>query len=97
LDKIYCDDIKKNNDHALFLKVLKCCKNAMGIPEIFALYRIRKNSISREKIKMIKPYITVLHNFEHINIFYSYFCMFTHIIIKYLFKYKNINNFKLKH
>jgi glycosyltransferase involved in cell wall biosynthesis len=89
-EKIYSGDIKKNNDHALFLRVLKNCKNAIGIPEVLARYRIRKNSISRKKLRLIKPYITVLHEFEHIHIFYAYFCLFTHVIIKIFFKYKRI-------
>jgi glycosyltransferase involved in cell wall biosynthesis len=87
-EKIYCNDIKKDNDHALFLRVLKHTQNAIGIPECLAKYRIRNNSISRKKLQIIKPYIKVLHEFEHINIFYSYFCVFTHVIIKLFFKYK---------
>ena len=89
IGKIYCGDIKKNNDHALFLRVVKKTKNAMGIPENLAMYRIRENSISRKKFKMIKPYFVVLHEFEHINLFYSCFCIITHIIIKF-FKYQRI-------
>jgi glycosyltransferase involved in cell wall biosynthesis len=95
LEKIYCNDIKKNNDHALFLRVLKTIKNARGLPVRLVMYRIRKNSISRKKIKMIKPYITVLHDFEHINIILSYFCVFTHILFKILFKYKRIKPLKI--
>jgi glycosyltransferase involved in cell wall biosynthesis len=95
--KIYCDDIKKNNDHALFLQVLKHSQNAMGLSENLARYRIRNNSISRKKLQMIKPYITVLHDFEHINIFYSYFCLLTHVIIKIFFKYKRIIPMKYEH
>ncbi|MDR3342939.1 MAG: glycosyltransferase family 2 protein, partial [Treponema sp.] len=95
--KIYCNDIKKDNDHALFLRVLKYMNNAMGIPNNLALYRIRENSISRKKLQMIKPYITVLHDFEHINIFYSYFCLFTHVIIKIFFKYKRIIPMRYEH
>jgi glycosyltransferase involved in cell wall biosynthesis len=88
--KIYCNDIRKNNDHALFLRVLKHTRNAMGLPENLAKYRLRKKSISRNKLQMIKPYITVLHEFEHINIFWSYFCLITHVFIKLFFKYKKI-------
>lgn len=88
--KVYAKDIKKNNDNALFYPVLKKCNNAMGIPVCLALYRIRKGSISRNKFKMIKPYITVLHNFEGHNILISYFCVLTHFLIKILFKYKSI-------
>jgi glycosyltransferase involved in cell wall biosynthesis len=91
-EKIYCNDIKKNNDHALFLRVLRRAKNALGIPECLAKYRIRNNSISRKKLQIIKPYIIVLHDFEHINIIYSLFCVFTHVFIKYFFKYKKISS-----
>jgi glycosyltransferase involved in cell wall biosynthesis len=90
MSKIYCDNIKKNNDHALFLCVLKNCNKAMGLPKNLAKYRIRQNSISRNKLKMIKPYITVLHDFEGINIINTYFCVLTHLIIKYFFKYEKI-------
>lgn len=89
--KVYAQDIKKNNDNALFYPVLKKCKNARGIPECLGLYRIRKGSISRNKLKMIKPYITVLHDFEKHTLFLSYFCVATHFLIKILFKYKKIN------
>lgn len=90
--KIYAKDIKKNNDNALFYPVLKKCKNARGISSCLALYRIRRGSISRNKLKMIKPYITVLHNFEGHNILLSYFCVITHFVIKFLFKYKSIKS-----
>lgn len=87
-NKIYTPDIKKNNDHALFLKVLEHCTNARGIKTVTAKYRIRKGSISRNKIKMIEPYIKTVHELEGKNIIYAYFCAFTHILIKKLFKVK---------
>lgn len=89
--KVYARDIKKNNDNALFYPVLKKCGNARGIKDCLGLYRIRKGSISRNKFKMIKPYIVVLHDFEGHNLLLSYLCVFTHFIIKILFKYKKIN------
>lgn len=89
-DKIFTPDIKKNNDTALFLPVLKRCKNACGLNECLGLYRIRKGSISRNKFKMIKPYVVVLHDFEKKNIIFSYFCVFTQVLIKSFFKYEKI-------
>lgn len=89
--KVYAQDIKKNNDNALFFPVLKKCTNAMGLPECLCLYRIRSGSISRNKFKMIGPYIKVLHDFEKHNYLISYFCVFTHFLIKILWKYKKIN------
>ncbi len=88
--KIYTPDTKKNNDRALFLKVLKVLDNACGMKESLALYRIRKSSISRNKWKMIKPYIRVINEFEGKPLIFAWFCVFTHIIIKKLFKEKKV-------
>lgn len=86
--KITIPDIKKNNDHALFLRVLTCCSNACGIPELLAKYRIRKGSISRKKFEIIQYYIKTLHEFEKLPYFFSLFCVFTHVFIKFFFKYR---------
>lgn len=86
--KVYAEDIKKNNDHALFLRVLKKCRNGMGMKELLALYRIRKGSISRNKFKMVKPYVTVLHEFEGVPLIAAYFCMAMHVFVKTFIKYR---------
>lgn len=85
--KIYGPDIAKNNDHALFLRVLKVSQNAKGLPMLLAKYRIRKGSISRKKTRIIKYYITVIHEFEKQPRIVAVFCVFTHVIIKTFFKY----------
>lgn len=87
--KVYAEDIKKNNDHALFLRALKKCHNAMGIKEIMAQYRIRKGSISSKKSAIIKYYIQVIHEFEKQPLIFAWFCVFTHVIIKSTVKYRN--------
>lgn len=89
--KIYADDIKKNNDHALFLRVLKKCNNAMGIKEVLAKYRIRKGSISSKKSSIIKYYIKVIHDFEKKSFAFACFCVFTHVLIKSTIKYRKNN------
>ena len=89
--KIYAQDIKKNNDNALFYPVLKKCDKALGYKECLGLYRIRKGSISRNKFKMIEPYIKVVHDFEGHSLFVSYFCVLTHFLIKIFFKYRKIS------
>ena len=90
-NKIYGPNISKHNDGALFLPVLKKYKNARGINECLGLYRIRKGSISRNKISLIKPYIVVLHEFEKKSLLFSYFCVFTHVFIKSFFKYEDLH------
>lgn len=86
--KIYAENIKKNNDHALFLRVLKKCNNVMGMKEVLAQYRIRKGSISSEKSTIIKYYIQVIHDFEKKPLVFAWFCVFTHVFVKTFFKYR---------
>lgn len=93
LGKYFGPDVKNCNDKALFLKILKKSKKALSISEPLAKYRIRKNSISSSKIKMLKPYIHVLHDHEKINIVFTLFFVITHFIYKKLFKYKKNNVF----
>lgn len=87
-NKIYVDDIKKNNDHALFLKVLRKCSNAVGMKEVLAKYRIRKGSISSKKADIIRYYVKVVHDFEKQPYIVAFFCVFTHVFIKTFFKYR---------
>lgn len=88
--KIYAGDVKKDNDHALFLRVIKKCHNAMGMNECLAKYRIRSGSISRDKKKIINCFVKVVHEFEGKSVPFAYFCIFTHMFIKSFFKYERI-------
>ena len=54
LGKIYCPDIRKRQDWALWLKVIEEGGPMEGIPESLAIYRIRNNSISTNKLEMLK-------------------------------------------
>lgn len=90
-NKVYCGDVKKNNDTALFLRMMKASgKPAMGMSECLAKYRIRKGSISRSKWKIIEPFVCVIHEFEGKNILFAYLCVVTHVFVKTFFKYKTI-------
>lgn len=86
--KIYGPDVCKSNDYALFLKVIKEIGYANGLNECLGLYRIRKGGISRNKFKKIKPHIHVLHDIEGHNLIKSYYYLFSHQLIKILYKYK---------
>lgn len=91
--KIYSENVERNNDHALFLRVLKNCRNACGIPTCMALYRIRKGSISRSKFKMIKPYMEVIHDIEGYSYCMAFFCVFTQVFVKVFLKYKKVKKY----
>lgn len=88
IGNVFSEDIPKNNDHALFLRVLRKSKKAMGIKKVMAQYRIRSGSISRKKIPIIKYYIKVIHDFENKTYLFALFCVFTHVFIKSTIKYR---------
>lgn len=90
-NKITIVDIKNNEDHALFLRAVAELGPGRGIPQCLSLYRIRKGSFSRNKFKLIEPYIETLHRLEHKNIVFSTFCVFTHVFVKTFFKYKKVD------
>ena len=54
MGKFTVPNIRKRNDDALWLKMLKQEKYIYGIESVLAKYRIRKNSISSNKFKVIK-------------------------------------------
>jgi len=51
LGKVYMPDILKRQDYCLWLKILRMGHNACGLNECLALYRIRTNSVSSNKLK----------------------------------------------
>ena len=67
---------------------VKRAKNAMGINEDLAHYRIRKSGISRKKIKKLKPYFELMHKYLHYPFILSCWFLFTNIFIGKLYKYE---------
>ncbi len=63
--KIYMPLIRRSQDWALWLNVLNKCKVAYAIEEPLADYRIRPNSNSRNKIKMIRAHAAVYEDVFH--------------------------------
>jgi teichuronic acid biosynthesis glycosyltransferase TuaG len=61
LGKIYMPLIRKRQDYGLWLNILKKIEHADKIDEVLAIYRIRKSSISSNKIEMLK------YNFDLFN------------------------------
>jgi glycosyltransferase involved in cell wall biosynthesis len=58
LGKLYMPKIKKRQDWVMWLKAIKKAGEAKGIIDVLATYRVRKDSISSNKIEMIK------HNYK---------------------------------
>lgn len=84
--KIKLESSQKRQDWRLWLTILKQIKTAEAIPESLAFYRIRKDSISSSKFKLIKHNFAVYREFHGYNLVFSILLMmrflFTQLIIK---------------
>ena len=84
--KFYMPDIPKRQDYGLWLSILKKLDYAYGIRQPLAIYRIRKNSVSRNKYKAMLYVWKVYRDFENINMLYSAYLIVNYVInglIKY--------------
>ncbi len=63
--------IRKRQDMGLWLKYLKKCDHAIGIENVHAIYRIREDSLSRDKKKLIKYQWTFYRRIEGLNLIKS--------------------------
>lgn len=68
MGKFEVPNIRKRNDDALWLQMLKKEKYIYGMPDVLMKYRIRKNSISSNKFKVIKYHWILYRNVEHLSI-----------------------------
>lgn len=75
LGKIYAPVIRKRQDWALWLSALKIENKAMGIIEPLAFYRMRKNSISKNKRSLLKYNYAVYNKVLGLSTLNSLFMM----------------------
>ncbi len=87
MGKFEVPNIRKRNDDALWLQMLKKEKYIWGMPDVLMKYRIRKNSISSNKFKVIKYHWILYREIEHLSVIRSafhicYWCMIKILRIK---------------
>ncbi|MCI8781757.1 MAG: glycosyltransferase family 2 protein [Lachnospiraceae bacterium] len=80
-------DIRKRNDDALWLQMLKKEKYIYGMKDVLMEYRIRKNSISSNKFALIKYHWILYREIEHLSVKRSlfhigYWCMIKILKVK---------------
>ncbi|WP_319204596.1 glycosyltransferase family 2 protein [uncultured Ilyobacter sp.] len=75
LGKIYMPNIRKRQDYALWLKILKQEKNGYGLNENLAYYRLRQSSVSSNKRSLIKYQWKLYREIEKLNLLESIFYM----------------------
>ena len=84
--KIVIEATQKRQDWRLWLTIVKQIKETKPVPESLAFYRIRKDSISSSKFKLIKHNFGVYRDFHRFNFVSSVFLMirflFTQLCIK---------------
>lgn len=84
--KIILENTQKRQDWRIWLTILKQIKIAKPVPEPLAFYRIRKDSVSSSKFKLIKHNFGVYRQFHGYNFVFSVLLMirflYTQLIIK---------------
>jgi teichuronic acid biosynthesis glycosyltransferase TuaG len=88
LGNFYMNEIRKRQDWALWLNIMKILKTTKGMSESLAIYRVRSNSISTNKVEMLKynyQIYNIVLGYNHLQSFF--------LIINYIFQYliKKIN------
>lgn len=73
MGKFEVPNIRKRNDDALWLQMLKKEQYIWGMPDVLMRYRIRKNSISGNKLKVIKYHWILYREIEHLSVLRSVF------------------------
>ena len=73
MGKFKVPNIRKRNDDALWLQMLKKEKYICGMPDILMEYRIRENSISSNKFNLIKYHWKLYREIEHLSVLRSAF------------------------
>jgi teichuronic acid biosynthesis glycosyltransferase TuaG len=82
LGKFVVPNIKKRNDDALWLQILKKEKFIYGMTDVLMKYRIRNNSISSNKVALIKYHWHLYREIERLSLFRSSFHIFFWIFLK---------------
>ncbi|MDB4580264.1 glycosyltransferase [Akkermansiaceae bacterium] len=75
LGKQFMPTIRKRQDWALWLKILKQSPEARGIQEFLSIYRDRAGSISSNKLEMVKYNWIIFNDVEKLGILRSSWCM----------------------
>lgn len=87
MGKFKVPNIRKRNDDALWLQMLKKERYIYGLDDILMEYRVRENSISSNKLSLIKYHWKLYREIEHLSIPRSAFHVCWWCMLK-LFKIK---------
>lgn len=96
-EKLLMPPLRKRQDWALFLTIMKKCKIAYGLQVPLTYYTNRKNSLSKKKLSLVKYNIAVYEKilgYPHFYaVFYFFFFFMPTYIIKIITKRRNSKRF----
>lgn len=83
VDKKYLvmPDIRRRQDAATWLQVLKAGYKCYGIHEVLAEYRRTENSLSSNKVKAVKGVWSLYRNIEKLSLPFSCYCFVRYAIL----------------
>ena len=84
MGKFRVPDIRKRNDDALWLQMLKKEAYIYGMDETLMQYRVRQNSISSNKLTLIRYHWQLYREIEHLGVLRSLFHIGYWCVIKVL-------------
>jgi hypothetical protein len=61
--------IRKRQDWGLNIELLRRCRIAYGIKKPLAVYRVRRGSVSRDKLPLVKYNVAIYQNILHYSRF----------------------------
>ncbi len=67
-------DIRRRQDAATWLQILKAGFDCYGLDEILAEYRRAENSLSSNKFKAVKGVWSLYRDIEHLPLMFSCYC-----------------------
>ena len=84
LGRFEVPDIRKRNDDALWLRMLRTERYIWGMPVVLMRYRLRSGSVSANKRSLIKYHWTLYRDIEHLSVPRSIFHIGVWVLIKTL-------------
>ena len=71
IGKVFMPLIRKRQDYGLWLNILKLVPKAYRCPGVLGIYRIRKESVSSNKIHLLKYNFELFHKHQNISLLMS--------------------------
>ncbi len=75
-------DIQKRNDYALWLQILHKTDACYGMPTVLAKYRVRSQSVSRNKLKLLPYHWHLYRHIEKLSLLKSVWYILCWVFIK---------------